>query len=232
MTRIEDMMQKMMKRFNLTDENVKEMGNDLSGIVMIRGGKQTIDPPMPSEVEKVIEKYEDEVTEILKDDTEKEEEMPGYAKFMKDLVTEKRAVSFENEERLQHCSAISTRSLVQKKEDSRTFTIPCTIGILHFAKALCDLGARINFMPLSIYKKLGLGAPKPTAIYLLMTDRIVKRPIGVLQDVLVKVESFIFLVDFVILDCEVDFEVSIILGRPFLATGRALVNMDRGQMKF
>ena len=60
---------------------------------------------------------------------------------------------------------------------------------------------------------------------LLMVDRTVKRPIGVLHDVLVKVESFIFPVDFVILDCEVDFEVPIIIGRPFLATGRALVDM-------
>ena len=76
-------------------------------------------------------------------------------------------------------------------------------------------------MPLSIYKKLGLGDPKPTAMRLRIADRIVKRPIGILHDILVKVESFIFPTDFVILDCEVDFEVPVILGRPFLATGRA-----------
>ncbi|KAK4706203.1 hypothetical protein R3W88_034239 [Solanum pinnatisectum] len=63
---------------------------------------------------------------------------------------------------------------------------------------------------------------------LLIADRTVKRPIGVLQDVLVKVESFIFPTDFVILDCKVDYEVPIILGRPFLATMRALVDMERG----
>ena len=91
---------------------------------------------------------------------------------------------------------------------------------------------KINLMPLLIYKKLGLGDPNPTVMRLLMADRIVKRPIGILHDVLVKVESFIFLGDFVILDCEVDFEVPIILGRPFLATGRALVDMEKGQMKF
>ena len=87
-------------------------------------------------------------------------------------------------------------------------------------------------MPLSIYKKLGLGDPKPTAMRILMADRTVKRPIGILYDVLVKVESFIFPVDFVILDCEIDFQVPIILWRPFLATGRALVDMEKGQMKF
>ena len=87
-------------------------------------------------------------------------------------------------------------------------------------------------MPLSIYKKLGLGYPKPTPMRLLMADRIVKIPIWILHYVLVKVESFIFPADFFILDCEVDFEVPIILGRPFLATGRALVDIEKGEMKF
>ena len=68
---------------------------------------------------------------------------------------------------------------MQKKEDLGAFTIPCTIGLLHFAKALCDLGTSINLMSLSIYKKLGLRDPKPTAMQLLMIDRTVKRPIGI-----------------------------------------------------
>ena len=83
-------------------------------------------------------------------------------------------------------------------------------------------------MPLSVYKKLGLADQKPTAMRLLMVDRMVKRPTGVLHDVLVKEESFIFPSDFVVLDCEVDFKVPIILGRPFLATGRDLIDMDKG----
>ena len=83
-------------------------------------------------------------------------------------------------------------------------------------------------MPLSIYKKLGMGDPKHTTMRLLMADRTMKRPIGILHDVLVKVESFIFLADFVILDCEVDFEGPIILGSPFLVTGRALVWYGKG----
>ncbi|XP_069151850.1 uncharacterized protein [Solanum lycopersicum] len=139
------------------------------------------------------------------------EHMPGYAKFMKDLVTKKRSVIFKDDDRMKHCSAIATRSLVQKKEDPGAFTTSCTLGSLHFAKALCDLGESINLMTLSIYKKLGLGDPKPFAMGLLMADRTMKRPIGILHDVLVKVESFIFLANLVILDCEVDFEVPIIL---------------------
>ncbi|XP_015165552.1 uncharacterized protein [Solanum tuberosum] len=138
------------------------------------------------------------------------EQMSGYAKFMKDLVTKKRA----------------------KKEDPGAFTILCTIGSIKFAKALCDLGASINLMPLTIYKQLGLGVPKPTTMRLMMADRSVKRPVGILCDVLVNLDTFIFLADFVILDCEVDFEVPIILGKPFLATWRALVDVERGELKF
>ena len=82
-------------------------------------------------------------------------------------------------------------------------------------------------MPLSIYKKLGLDDPKPTTMRLVMANRTIKRPIGISHDVLVKVESFKFSADFVILYCEVDFEVPIILGRPFLATRRALVDMKK-----
>ena len=96
--------------------------------------------------------------------------MSGYAKFMKDLVTKKRSLTFEDDDRMQHCSAIATRSLGQKKEDLGAFTIPCTTRLLHFAKALCDLGESINLIPILIYKKLGLGNPKPTPMRLLMAD--------------------------------------------------------------
>ena len=160
-------------------------------------------PPFPQRLVKKTEdgKYRRFITMLKKLSInvpliEALEQMPGYAKFMKDLVTKKRSVTFEDDDRLQHCSDIATRSLVQKKEDSGAFTIPYTVGSLHFAKALCDLGASINLMPLSIYKKLGLGDPKPTAMRLLMADQTVKRPIGILNDVLVKVESFIFPADF------------------------------------
>ncbi|XP_047268370.1 uncharacterized protein LOC124898666 [Capsicum annuum] len=128
------------------------------------------------------------------------EQMPGYAKFIKNLVTKKRAVSYEPIDNIHHCSAISIKSLVQKKEDPGAFTIPYTIGSLDFSKALCDLGASIYLMPLDFYKKLGLGYPTPTNMRLLMADRLVKRPVGILYDVLVKVANFIFLADFVILD--------------------------------
>ena len=62
------------------------------------------------------------------------EQMPGYVKFMKDMVTKKRQVTFEDDDSMQHCSAIATKSLVQKKEDPGAFTISCIIGLLHLRK--------------------------------------------------------------------------------------------------
>ena len=104
-----------------------------------------------------------------------------------------------------------------QKEDPGAFTIPCTIGSIKFAKALCDLGDRINLMPLAIYEKLGFGMTKPTTMRLMMFDRSVKGTVGILCDVLVKGGTFIFPANFVIWDCEVYFEVPIIMGRPFFS---------------
>ncbi|XP_055835196.1 uncharacterized protein LOC129903681 [Solanum dulcamara] len=156
------------------------------------------------------------------------EQMPSYAKFMKDLVTKKRTVSFVPADNLHQCSAISTRSLVEKKEDSGAFTI----GAFNFSRALCDLGASINSMLLAIYKQLGLEAPKQTSMRLLMTDRSVKHLIGNFCDMLVRVSKYIYPADFVILDCQIDFEVPIILGRPFLAIDRTLVDVEHGEITF
>nr|XP_009627434.1 uncharacterized protein LOC104117980 [Nicotiana tomentosiformis] len=73
-------------------------------------------------------------------------------------------------------SAVLTRPMDQKLSDSGSFTIPCTIGSYAFAKALCDLGASINLMPLAIYTKLGIGRARPTSMLLQLTDRTIKRP--------------------------------------------------------
>ncbi|XP_016558117.1 uncharacterized protein LOC107857828 [Capsicum annuum] len=163
---------------------------------------------------------------------EAREQILGYAKFMKDLLMKKRVVRYKSVDNLHHCSAISTRSLVQKKDGPGAFNIPCTIESLNFAKALCDLGMSINLMPLAIYKKLGLGDPTPTNMRLVMADRSMKKTIGILHDVLVKVADFILSADFVVLDYEVDFEVPIILGRSFLVTRRVVVDMELHELKF
>ncbi|XP_009790560.1 uncharacterized protein [Nicotiana sylvestris] len=154
-------------------------------------------------------------------------EMPGYAKRMKDLMSQK--IDFQDLSTItltQTCSVVVTRPMAQKVFDPCSFTIPCTIGSYAFAKALCDLGASINLMPLTIYTKLGIVIARPTSILLQLADRTVKRPTGILDDVLVQVGKFVFSADFIILDCQVDEKIPIILGRPFLATGRALIDCD------
>ncbi|XP_047260160.1 uncharacterized protein LOC124893081 [Capsicum annuum] len=151
---------------------------------------------------------------------------------MKDLVTKKWKVIHEPEDNLLHCGAIFTSYLVQKKADLGAFTTPCTIGPQKFIKALCDLGASMNLMPLAVSKKLGLGHPILTNMQLVMIDRSVKRHVGILHDVLVKVANFFLPADFVVLDWEVDFKVPIILGRPLLATGRVLVDIKLNELKF
>ncbi|XP_070014937.1 uncharacterized protein [Nicotiana sylvestris] len=92
--------------------------------------------------------------------------------------------------------------MAQKMSDPGSFTIPFTIGSYAFAKALCNLGASINLMPLAIYTKLGIGRARPTSMLLQLADHTVKRPTGVLDDVLVQVGKFVFPEDFVILDCQ------------------------------
>ena len=94
-------------------------------------------------------------------------------------------------------------------------------------KTLCDSGASINLMPLSVVKRLSLGELTPTAMTLQMADRTIVRPKGILENVLVKVGKFIFPMDFVVIDIEEDKQVLLLLGRPFLATGATLIDVKK-----
>ncbi|XP_060170737.1 uncharacterized protein LOC132601679 [Lycium barbarum] len=140
--------------------------------------------------------------------------IPKYATYIKDIVANKSRFT----------------ELPTKLKDPESFTIEISIGKQVVARALCDLGASINQMPSSIFRKLGLGVPRPTTIVLHLADRSLARPEGIIEDVLVQVGSLIIPADFVILDFEPDPEVPFILGRPFLATGRALIDVAVGQL--
>ncbi|KAL5565251.1 hypothetical protein UlMin_028415 [Ulmus minor] len=157
--------------------------------------------------------------------------MPKYAKFLREVLSNKRRLEANEKVMLmEECSAILQRKLPPTLKDPGSFTIPCTIGDFEFDKVLCDLGASINLMPLSIFKKLGLGEVKPTTVSLQLADRSIKHPRGIIEDVLVKVDKFIFPADFIVLDMEEDREVPLILGRPFLATGRTLIDVHQGKL--
>ncbi|KAL8104388.1 hypothetical protein AgCh_028553 [Apium graveolens] len=154
------------------------------------------------------------------------EQIPSYAKFMKGIFSRK--VKLDDLETIslrEECSVVLQQKLPLKLKDPGSFTFPCTIGNLSFDKCICDLGASINLMPLSIFKKLGLPNPKPTYMSLQLVDRSITYLRGIVEDVLVKVDKLIFPADFVILDFEEDKKIPIILGRPFLATGRTLIDV-------
>ncbi|XP_073285458.1 uncharacterized protein [Primulina huaijiensis] len=158
-------------------------------------------------------------------------QMPSYAKFLQEILSNKRKlVDFETVKLSEECSAILQNKLPPKAKDPGSFSIPCTIGSSFFGKALCDLGASINLMPYSCFEKLGIGEVKPTTLSLQLADRSIKYPRGVVEDVLVKVDKFIFPVDFVVLDMEEDREIPLILGRPFLATVKALIDVHKGEL--
>ncbi|XP_022854263.1 uncharacterized protein LOC111375637 [Olea europaea var. sylvestris] len=157
--------------------------------------------------------------------------MPSYVKFLKDIISNKRKL--EDHETViltEECSAKIQKKLPPKLKDPRSFIVPCIIGDFCFDKALCNLGVSINLMPLSIFRKLGLGEPKVTTVTLQLADRSLTHPRGIIEDVLFKVDKLIFLADFLILDMEEDKDVPIILGQPFLATARALIDVQQGQL--
>ncbi|GJU92217.1 DNA-directed DNA polymerase [Tanacetum coccineum] len=158
--------------------------------------------------------------------TEALAQMPKYAKFLKSLLSnktrlEEACIVTMNE----ICSAILLNKLPLKEKDPGSFTIPCDIGNLHIDNALADLGASIRLMPYSMYEKLGLGEPKPTRMSLELADRSIQYPRGIAENVLIKVDKFILPIDFVILDMREDTRILIILGRPFLATARAMIDV-------
>ena len=161
--------------------------------------------------------------------TEVVTQMPLYAKFLKEILSKKRRIVEEGVVNLNAtCSVVIKKTLPEKMKDPGSFTIPCVIGEFEFQKALCESGASINLMPLSVSKKLSLGELTPTIVTLQMADRTMAKPEGVIEDVLVKVGKFIFPIEFIILDMEEDSQVPLLLGRPFLATGAALIDMQKG----
>ena len=158
-------------------------------------------------------------------------QMPHYTKFMKDLLRQKRKFTEKGIVSLNAtCSAVIQKSIPEKRQDPGSFTIRCMIGNVDMGKALCDSRASINLMPLSVAKRLSLGELTPTAMTLQMEDRILAHPEGILEDVLIKVGTFIFPVEFLVINIEDDKQFPLLLGRPFLATGAALIDVKKGEV--
>ncbi|KAG8496918.1 hypothetical protein CXB51_008149 [Gossypium anomalum] len=129
-------------------------------------------------------------------------------------------------------SAVLQNKLPNKLKDPGSFTIPFLVGSLDVNNALADLRASIKVMPYKMFKQLGLGKPKQTRMSIQLADKTIRFPRRIIEDVLVKIDKFIFLVDFVVLDIEEDSNTPLILGRPFLATAKRLLMLAQVNSRF
>ncbi|XP_027936376.1 uncharacterized protein LOC114191404 [Vigna unguiculata] len=160
------------------------------------------------------------------------QQIPSYSKFMKEFLGKKKKYIEEETIEVQgNYSAIIQKNLPPKFKDPGSFTIPCTIGNQDMGKALVDLGASINLMPLSMLRKIGGLEAKPTRMTLQLADSSIKYPYGVVEDVVVQIDKLKFLVDFVVMEMEKDEGVPLILGRPFMKTAKVVINVDEGTLK-
>nr|XP_043633204.1 uncharacterized protein LOC122604376 [Erigeron canadensis] len=149
--------------------------------------------------------------------------MPNYAKFIKDLITDKRKLRllFLNAE----CSVIVQNQIPPKLEEPGSFLITCSLDAKLTCDALADIGASIILMPFSVYRRLSLAALKPTRMSIRFADHSFQYPMGIAENLCVKVGHIVFLADFVILEMEEDAKVPLILGRPFLYTADAIIRV-------
>jgi len=130
-----------------------------------------------------------------------------------------------------NCSVVIQKILPPKHKDPGSVTIPCSIGEVNVGKALIDLGASINLMPLSMCRRLGELEIMLTRMTLQLVDRSITRPYGVIEAMLVKVKHFIFPVDFVVMDISEDIDIPVILGRSFMLTASYIVDMGKRKLE-
>jgi hypothetical protein len=166
------------------------------------------------------------------------QQVPAYAKFLKDLCTHKRKSRNHIPKKvllIEQVSYLIQHNTPPKFKDPGAPTISCIIGQKEIDKALLDLGVGVNLLPYSMYQQLGLGELKPTKVIMQLADQSIKKPRGIIVDVIIKVDKFFFLVDFIVLDTEPvphpERLIPIILGRPFLATANACINCRTGIME-
>ncbi|GJY00654.1 reverse transcriptase domain-containing protein [Tanacetum coccineum] len=157
--------------------------------------------------------------------------MPKFAPMFKKMLNNKdKLIELTKTPLNENCSAVVLKKLPEKLGDPGRFLIPCDFSEFDSYLALADLGASINLMPLSIWKKLQLSGLTETKMELELADRSISKPTGVAENVFVKVGKFYFPADFVVLDFIADPRVPLILGRPFLRTAHALIDVYEGEI--
>nr|GEY72573.1 reverse transcriptase domain-containing protein [Tanacetum cinerariifolium] len=151
--------------------------------------------------------------------------MPKFAPMFKLLNNKNKLIELTKMPLNENCSTVVLKKLPEKLGDPGRFLIPCDFLELDNCLALTDLGASINLMPLSIWKNLKLPTLNDIKMVLELADRTISKPTGVAKNVFMKVGKFYFPVDFVVLDFIADLRVPLILGRPFLSTAHALIDV-------
>nr|GFC53736.1 reverse transcriptase domain-containing protein [Tanacetum cinerariifolium] len=155
--------------------------------------------------------------------------MPNFGPTIKTVLTNKDKLSELARTSLnEHCSTVLLKRLPEKMGDPDKFLIPCDFLRMDECLALADLSASINLMPLSVWNKLSLPKLSPTCMTLELADRSISRSVGVAEDVFVKVGTFHFPADFIVVDFDADPRVPLILERSFLKTERALIDVFKG----
>ncbi|XP_056685597.1 uncharacterized protein [Spinacia oleracea] len=195
-------------------------------------------PPLPYPQKIFGKKLDDQLSKFLDtisklyvslSFTEALKQMPHYSRFTRDILCGKRTYSLKETVHLtENYSALILSLFPPKLKDLGSFSIPCSIQKLKFHNALCDLGASVSIFPCKIYAKLSLGDLTPTPMSLQLTDYSVMFPLGRVDDVPLVIGKLTFLVDFIVLDIDEDAHTPIILGRPFLATAGALIDVQGG----
>lgn len=137
---------------------------------------------------------------------------------------------YENVALAKECSALIQKKLLPKLKDLGNFSIPCVTDSTSFEQVLCDLGTIISLIALSLCKKLEMGELKPTIITLKLVDHFAKHPIGILEDIPIRVGKFFNPADFDVLEMEENSQIPIILGRPFLATESTIIDIKHGKL--
>ncbi|XP_074305700.1 uncharacterized protein LOC141640922 [Silene latifolia] len=130
------------------------------------------------------------------------------------------------------CSANILNKMPTMLGDPGSFSIPCVFGGVPISRALCDLGASVSVIALKATRKIGIHSLAPSTMTLQLADRSVKRPLGVLEDIPVKVGKYLIPADFVVLDIPEDSHTPIILGKPFMATEEVLIDVRNGRLTF
>jgi len=155
--------------------------------------------------------------------------MPLYAKFLKEIFSKKKTIEHNETIALTRESSAIIKKPPPKLRDPGSFAIPCVIGSETVEKALCDLGASVSLLPLSLFKRIGIGELKPSEMILKLADRSTIQIDGFVEDIPIKIGGIYIPADFVVVDIS---DVPIIPGRPFLATAGAIVDVKNGRIVF